>query len=388
VIRRSDGQELTAAGRLRDGVSEASPGTRQPTRVSPLIVGVVGLAIAVGIVLRLLIPAGMDPTIFLALGEDSTAQTRYAERLLGHVETRDNLGHDGKYFFIQANDPWLLDPQENARYLDRPIYRAQRMLYPMIAGALGMFPPGAVVWSMLITNVFVLGIGAALAAWIASRSGASPWLGLAVPLNIGLLFELWIGGSGILAYVFCLAAICAFAAGKGWTAAALFAAAALSRETMILFALGVFALGWLETRTLAWRLMVVPSIAVAIWHGYLRLRLMGIGGSRDTWPFFGPPFVGLVEAFRSWTRDPSYLVLNVAILILVASFVVGALRSRAPIAWGALPFVAMSVFLSAFVWREPFDISRAISPVLTAAPFLLFVPRDGGRIPVPEKVRS
>jgi hypothetical protein len=374
---------------LPDRLAESEPAAKSQESALPLdkrtpawVVGAVGLAIGMGIVLRLLIPANMDPTIFLALGDAAPAQTRYAQQLLGDVATRENRGHDGKFFFIQANDPWHLHPEANAEFLDRPIYRAQRMLYPMVAGGFGLLGPGLVVWSMVITNVIGLGVGAFLAARIASLAGASPWLGLAVPLNIGLLFELWIGGSGILAYTFCLGAVYALALGREGTAAALFAAAALSRETMLVFAVGVLALIWLEHRRLAWKLVIVPSIAVAIWNAYLQVRLMGIPGGRDTWPFFGLPFVGLAEAFRAWARDPSYLVLNLAILVLVVAFVARAIRDRSAIVWGALPFVPLATLLSIYVWGEPFDFSRALAPVFTAVPFLLFVSKqdDAGRL--------
>jgi hypothetical protein len=386
VIRRSDPRETEAVPASADGSFERGPvGRSQPQGTAwSWIVGLVGCMIGAGIVLRLLIPAGWDPTIFLAFGEQAPAQTEYAESLLGEVETRPNRGHDGKYFFVQANDPWYLEPRDHAQFLDRPIYRAQRMLYPMVAGGFGFFGPGLVAWSMVITNVIGLGVGAFLAARIAVLAGASPWLGLAVPLNIGLLFELWIGGSGILAYTFCLGAVYALALGREGVAAALFAGAVLSRETMIVFAVGVFALIWLEHRRLAWKLVVVPAVVVAIWNAYLQLRLMGVPGGRDTWPFFGLPFVGLAEAFRAWARDPTYLVLNLAILVLVVAFVAGAIRDRTPIVWGALPFVALATLLSIYVWGEPFDFSRALAPVFTAVPFLLFVPKQDEAVPVAE----
>ncbi len=340
------------------------------------VVGAVGLGIGVGIVLRLLLPANMDPTIFLALGDAAPAQTSYAQRLLGdEVATRENLGHDGKFFFIQANDPWHLHPEANAAFLDRPVYRAQRMLYPVIAGGIGLFPPWLVVWSLLVTNVLCLGIGTLVAARLAAIWGASPWLGLAVPLNIGLLFELWIDGSGILAYVLGLVAVYALAVGKDWTAAALLSAAALSRETMVVFAIGILALGWVEHRRLRWRLVVMPLLAMGVWQGYLQVRLMGISEQGGAWPNFAPPLVGLIEAFRSWIQDPRYLVLNIAILVLVGLFAVRGVSSRSMIVWGALPFVALATLLSIAVWREPFNIARALAPVFTAAPFLLLVPR-------------
>ena len=346
------------------------------TDTSPLLVGAAGLAISVVIALRVLIPNGMDPTIFIALGEDAPVQTEYAVRLLGEVTTRHDLGHDGKFFFAQANDPWYLDPEQNAAVLDRPTYRGQRMLFPMIAGGFGLFPPGVVVWAMLATNLLAMAIGAVLAAKLASSWGASAWLGLWVPLNIGLLFELDIGGAGVLAYACCLGGLYALVRDRTWLAALLFAAAALSREVMVLFAVGVFALWWLQRRERPWRLVVTPLVAMALWYLYLHVRLAGVAGVGGLTGAFAPPFTGFFEAFRSWVENPIDLVYELPLLALIIAFIPLAVRSRLPIAWGALPFVALATILSVNVWREPFDLSRALAPVFTAIPFLIVVPRS------------
>jgi hypothetical protein len=322
----------------------------------------------------------MDPTIFLAFGEDAVPQTAYAQRLLGSVETRPAAGHDGKFFFIQANDPLYLHPEQNAAYLDRPAYRSQRMLFPLVAGGFGLFPPAVIVWAMLAINVLCLGIGAFIAARIATIWGASPWIGLSVPLNVGLIFEVFIGGSGVLAYLCCLGAVYALVVGREWAAAALLAAAALSREAMVAFPIGIFVLVWIRTRKFAWSLVVVPLLAVATWQVYLRFRLARIPGSGGAWPIFAPPFVGMYRAFRYWITDPSDLLLNLAMVIIVAAFLLRSVESRLSIVWGALPFIALSTVLSEYVWREPFDISRALAPVFTAAVFLLFVPRGEGTL--------
>lgn len=338
------------------------------------LVGAAGLAIGVAVALRLLIPSGMDPTVFLALGDDSPTQTAYARRLLDEVRTRRDFGHDGRFFFPQANDPWLLEPEQHAAVLDGPVYRSQRMLFPMIAGGFGLFPPGVVVWSMLITNLLAIVLGAFVAARLAVRWGASVWLGLAVPLNIGLIFELDIGGAGIVAYTFALAGLYALVEERVWPASLLFAAAALSREVMIAFAAGVFVLWWLDGRRLPWRVVITPLLAVAVWYAFVRLRLDGVSGVGGRTENFSPPFLGIFEAFRSWVGDPGHLLLNAVLVMVVIAFIPLALRSRLPLAWGALPFVAFATVLSVEVIREPFNFSRAVAPVFTAVPFLILVP--------------
>jgi hypothetical protein len=347
------------------------------------LIGVAGLLIGVAIALRVLISHGMDPTIFVALGERSTVETEYATRLLGDVTLRQGLGHDGRFFFAQANDPWYLEPERHAAVLDDPRYRAQRMLFPLVAGGFGFFPPGVVAWSMLVTNLLALGLGTFLAALLAERWGGAAWLGLAVPMNIGLLFELDIGGAGILAYVCCLGAVYALVTERIGLASLLFAAAALSREVMLLFAIGVFVLWWVDERRFVWRILTVPLLATAGWYVYVWYRLKGISGVGGKPANFALPFVGILESVRSWLNDPIELLVNLAMLSIVLALVPLALRSRQPLAWGALPFIALATVLSVEVVREPFNLSRALAPVFTAIPFLIFgptrIPADAGR---------
>jgi hypothetical protein len=334
------------------------------------LVGAAGTAITAAFALRLLLPNAMDPSVFLALGRDSV-QTSYARELLGDVWTRPGLGHDGRFFFVQANDPWIVEPDAHAALLDRPIYRSQRMLFPMIAGGFGLLPPSAIVWSMLITNMAAMVVGTILAAKLAAAWDIPIWLGLLVPLNIGLLFELEIGGAGILAYACCLGALHALLSERTWLASSLFAAAALSREVMVAFAVGVFVLWWLERRERPWRLLIAPLAAMAVWLAYVRYRLGGVTGVGDARGAFAAPFMGVLEAFRSWSRTPWHLVINVTLLSVVILFVPLALRSRLSIAWGAVPFAGLAMVLSADVWGQTFDLTRALAPVFTAAPFLL-----------------
>jgi hypothetical protein len=336
------------------------------------LIGAAGLVISVVIPLRSLLPAGMDPTVFLALGAKSPLQTRYAGSLLGEVTVRPGLGHDGRFFFVQANDPWLLHPTETGALLDRPVYRSQRMLFPMIAGGFGLFSPHVVVWSMLVTNVIAMTLGAIIAAKLAVSWDLPAWLGLLVPLNIGLLSEVEIGGAGVLAFVCCLAGLWALEHDRTWVASAFFAGAALTREVMILFAVGVFVVVWLDRRRAVWPIVAMPIVAAGLWLAYVVSRLGDVAGLGPSRGPFAPPFVGLSEAIRSsWFQDPWTFVVNVALLIVVILFVPVAVRSRLPIAWGALPFAALAMFLSVEVWRETFDLARAMAPIFTAAPFVV-----------------
>lgn len=351
-------------------------------RGSAWLVAAIGTVIGVAFVLRLLIPGGMEPTMFLGLGDERPIQLAYAERSLGSVDTRPGAGHDGKFFFAQANDPWYLEPSLHAAVLDRPLYRGQRMLYPVLAGGFGLFPPEVVVWALLVVNLVAIGVGTFAGARLAAAWALSPWLGLAVALNPGMIFELAIDGSGVVAFTCCVLGTYALARGDRSLAALAFTGAALGREVMLAFPAGVLVLMWLRERQAPWRIVAVPSVALVAWNLYLRVRLIDVPGAGGAPDVVDLPFVGAVRAFDAWLTEPEDLILNVAILAIVVAFTVLALRSRVTLAWGALPFVPLAAVLGVSVWAEPFDLTRALLPVFTAAPFLLALERRGTVRPV------
>ena len=125
-------------------------------------VAVVALVIAVLPAIRLLAFADWDPTLFVGFGVEEPLTLDYGEEKLGReVSVRNGEGHDGKFFFVQSNDPLILDPDENASILDRPVYRSQRMLYPVVAGGAGLFSADVIVWSLLIVNIVFIALGSA-----------------------------------------------------------------------------------------------------------------------------------------------------------------------------------------------------------------------------------
>lgn len=336
-----------------------------------LIVGLLGLGIALAYGLRILIPAGMDPSSFLALGKDAPRQTAYAKALLGDVVVREALGHDGKFFFAQANDPWFLAPQEHAAVLDRPSYRGQRMAYPTLASGLGLLPPKVVVWTLPSLNVLAIAIGTVGTALLARRIGSSPWLGLAFPLNLGVLSELDIDGAGALALMFGVLGVLSLEIGRLVASAVWMSAAVLSREVMLAFVAGVCFMLWRRRRRIPWWLVAVPTTAVLLWAGYVRLRLGNLPTEANR-ELASYPFQGLIAAVNYWRTEVTDLLVILVLIALTLAFTVRAVRSKQLLAWGALPMVALATMLSVYVWREPYDIARALAPIFTAYPILLF----------------
>ena len=236
--------------------------TLSPKRVA-LLLGVLTVVVGSLISVRVLAQMDWNPTVFVAFGEESLATRQYGEERLGELILRQMQGHDGRFFFIQANDPWVLDPETNASIMDRPLYRSQRMLYPVLAGGAGLFGPETIVWSMLVVNLIALGIGTWVTALIAIEMGGSPLWGLAFALNLGFVSEIIISGAGIVAAAAAFGSVLMFMRDRVSMGIALLALAALSREAMLIAAVGTAIWLWMEKRSRdAVVTALVPGLAV------------------------------------------------------------------------------------------------------------------------------
>lgn len=329
-------------------------------------IGFVGALIGAALVFRTLAAYSWDPTIFLAFGEEAIETLTYGETLLDGVEARPALGHDGKFFFALANDPFLLDPETHAAVLDRPTYRAQRMLYPTLAGGFGLFPPRGVMWGMIVVNVLALGFGSWVTARYVEEMGGSPWWGLSFALNPGVLSEVTISGAGVLALALALAGIFLLRRDNWVGATTAFTLAVLSREVYLLAVSGAGLWLWNRNRRQAVLMTGTPLVAAGLWAVYVRWRLADIPARSATIQEIGWPLQGIVEAFGGWLTDPFDLLVGLVVLAVAGLAVLRTIRSPGLLNVATVGFAVMVFFLTRQVWQNYFDISRAIAPVLTS----------------------
>ena len=335
------------------------------------VVVLVAALVSGAVVANTLVGYDGDATAFIGFGEGAAATRAYAEERLGDVVLREKQGHDGKFFFIQANDPWLLDPSEHAALLDPPVYRSQRMLYPVFAGVSGILRPEAIVWGLVLVNVIGMVLGTYATARLARLLGGSQWWGLAFVLNFGLLFDLKNDGAGIVAACLAIWGVLMLYQRQHWWAVALFVGAVLAREVMLVTAAGAAAWHWFEgRRQKALATAGIPLISLAVWIVYVTARL---GSDRTSVGAFSAPLVGLVKAFQIWLEDPANLVIGISVLLLMVIYTLRWSTSRTALGWSYLGFVAVALVISDRVWRQPFDFARALAPLLTTAVLLVFV---------------
>ena len=275
---------------------------------------------------------------------------------------------------MQSHDPLLLSPEQNAVVLDRPLYRSQRMLYPLLAGGFGLLTSSQIIWGMLVVNLLAIAGGTFATSIIAQRMGGSAWWGLAFAFNIGLISELNISGAGVVAAAFAFGAVAAYLGGREGWAVALLALACLSREVMLLVPLGIAWWLWRDGRKrISIVSLLVPIATVASWALYLRLRLGLDSGAGDASLAFRPPFVGIARALSDWLASPIDLAAGVAVLVLLGAYLYRTIKSNALVGWAFVGFVPLTLLLSELVWAFYFDSTRAVAPMITAFVLMVFL---------------
>lgn len=300
------------------------------------------------------------------VGEDSALIAAHVEDVLGReVATVEFFGHDGKYFFLQALDPFYLSPSEHAVHLDRPIYRAQRMLYPAIASFGGLLPAEAILWTMGLINVTALALGTVATARLSTQLGGSRWLGLAFLLNPGVIFEFDLSGAGVVAFAAALWGTVMVEEGRHRHAIAWLTAAVLACEVMLLYFAGVCLYRLWRTHRIPWLLGTIPALSAIAWAGCIRLRLDSPDGVNEIQEF-GLPFQGMLDSAENWLNAPVKLCVTAGLIIVMPLLILRTWQQPNALAFGAIGFNLVAIFMTQQVWWRFTDSSRATAPIMTA----------------------
>jgi hypothetical protein len=343
------------------------PGRPGSIRMGVAFVGLLtGAAMAAGIMAQL---GGVTGFLHVPAEERT-----YYESLIGRVVTAPYPGHDGKTFFLLANDPWLSNVEVYGDLLGVPRYRAQRILYPLIAGAGGLLSPSSILWTLVGVNVIGLGIGSWATAGIAQVMGKSPWLGLAFVLNPGMFFELAIDGSSVIGWALALCAVDQVFKAHRLASVTLFAAATLARETMWLVALGCAAFLIRKSASWAIQVAIVPLAVAGLWAIWVMMR---ISDDRFASSLIDVPGVGLVSAAATWIeRGPTYVAIGLLILASATAVTAGLAREPNPLTWGTIGFVALLLVLHRDVLVDYGNATRAVAPLMTTGLVVAFPSGD------------
>jgi len=326
------------------------------------------VTVALCIVAGILAAAQGGPSYFIGLGERSTA-LEFAREVLGEdVSVPLADGHDGESFWLLARDPSLSAGEDLAQYLDRPLYRAQRIGYPLLASPWGLLGEHALLWGLVITNLAAIGVGTYLVARAAVAAGRSPRAGYLFAMNPAAWLALLFDFSDAVALAGLVGFVLAVRRRRwGWVAVAA-TVAGVAKESS---ALGIAAVA-LGARGLSLReramLVAPPAIAMVSWRGYVMTR-PGFGSDPEVQEFALIPFSGFEEAWRrGWVPNDQWLYAAIAVLLVpMAALVVWRWwRDRvAPALLAALPYALFVPFLSGQVLNIPINSLRAFGPAIT-----------------------
>ncbi len=168
--------------------------------------------------------------------------------------------------------------------------------------------------------------------------------------NLGLWLSVQLATADTLAMALAMLAVSlALRHRVGWAMVAL-AAAALTKDAYLLFAIGLA--GWLffsGRRRPAVTMALVTITPLALWIAWLSWQVGDGLSSKDN---FSWPLVGLIESFSEWETTGDLVQALVALLALAgALFVVSAIRHRL-IGWLTIPWIFVALISSVVVWGD------------------------------------
>ncbi|MGH2859269.1 MAG: AZOBR_p60025 family cell surface glycopolymer formation protein [Solirubrobacteraceae bacterium] len=353
-------------------------------RLAARRLAVVGPALVVALVLMLLIVSRLgdyhgNPAGFILFGRNFVSHTHPP----ANAPVLSPMGYDGQFYWIEANDPLLLNRATVVDMVGPAGYHFQRPAYPALAWLLSLGRRTLLPWSMLAVNVLaVLGLTVALALYC-RRRGWSVWWALAVGALPGLLMPTLRDLTDPLATCAMLGGLLAWSSGRRWWAAGLLALAALSREPMAAAVAAVLVDGLVRAwrarghrtqlrriASRAWPPVILPAAAYAAWQLYIRLQVPDVHGSVHVAASAAP--AGAATAFLSrlapmlrgfGTAASAWEMVYVALMLagMLASIVIARRGSALGVA---------ALLLSATLLVAPFDdqwvLSRYTAPLFGA----------------------
>jgi hypothetical protein len=343
-----------------------------PDRIAAIRASALGAVVHLVFVASVLATHDFDPSWFVRFGVEAK-QTQLGHQLLGSLITHSDVGADGQFFWVLARDPLLLHPQTTAAWLDRPVYRAQRVMYPALAAPWRLFGEKGVLWALLLENVLAVAIGSYFTARLAMALGLPARTALAFAFNPGVIFATMFDVCDALALALTVSALYAAVSRKYWPLIVLSALAGLAKEPSAL-ALGAAAVIPASGQAREGRppldinfraLLAVPAVAAIVgWGIYVRVRFdWAPAGVTE----FAPPFTGFITALNDhWANgliietiaSAGILAASVAIVVLFA-------RRRTFLLAAALPYALLIPVLGPGVMLFTNNALRAFAPAFT-----------------------
>ncbi|HEY7874185.1 MAG TPA: hypothetical protein VIG64_03575 [Actinomycetota bacterium] len=376
----------------------------------PIACGLAALVIAGTGVTQALAAKGGDITALVGIMPSEPLAPVAAEHDAKFVYSTDHL--DGAYFYAIAVDP--LATGEEHDLVDVPAYRFGHPGYGWLAWLVAAGRPSAVPSSMLFIGLVCMFLAGAAASVLSSELGWSPWGGLVVALNPGLVFATFADNSEPLAMTVLILTLLAWMSERrGWACAGLVALCMIKEQfvlvplALLMWDLAQVARDRVEPPPVReWikriALLAAGPIALGSWFVYLR----SVYGE---WPFqqhplllnplTTPPF-GYLDTVRraaglhAGSGDASQLGGAALPLLLVvgAALLIGIVRGIRFSSPVDPVFILLTVLMFSLTWVQllyPKDLLRIAAVQLALLPAVVAgVRRPAEAAPDPPVMRT
>jgi hypothetical protein len=293
----------------------------------------------------------------------------------GFVFVPPEAHFDGVYFYAIALDPFARNDDVHTR-LDLYEYRYGHPGYAWVARLFALGNPARLPWSMFLVALASMGVGAWAVSRIADHLGSSPWWGLLVAVNPGLVFSVTVLCSEPLGIAIVAVGLLLWLRGSFAIAAAVFAAGCLVKELFVIVPVGLFfweVIQFVRHRAppgIVLRMVVLTASAIplACWYLYLKVHF-GIFPAAAEPDNLGLPLVGWFDTFRQavgLSRSGASQIGTFTIPILTitaAAMLVGVVRAlRLKSAFDVM-FLLSAVLFAMVNWRIllfPKDLIRGL----------------------------
>jgi dolichyl-phosphate-mannose-protein mannosyltransferase len=278
---------------------------------------------------------------FVHLGRQFLTASTTSDVITPSLGAQSPVGYDGQYYYALAADPL------HARdYMPGSAgYVYSRVFYPAAARAVSLGSTDAIPYAMLAINLVAIGAGTlAVGLWLRAH-GAPPWPAALFGLYPGMIFTAFRDLTEPLAFALAALAVLAFDERRTPRLVAsgvLFALAALTRETIVPFALaGAAALALADGRARgswrspgAWRRPLLFAAGTCgpllVWRqlvaAYLHQPTQETGGAGWAIPFHG------IATYWPFDDQHRLIVLTVILPALAAAAGAFVILRRAPVA--------------------------------------------------------
>lgn len=299
----------------------------------------------------------------------------------GNYVLPNSNGYDGQFYYRLALDPLASKKTNFGITLDQPTLRQQRILYPFVSRIFSFGRQSVIPFAMFFVNVLSLLGLIFLSFKLVEYKKQSKWLAILIPLFPAFLISITRDLAEVLSSVLLLGAYVLFTKNKKYLAALLFALAALTRETTLIFpvvlAMYSFFL-WIKnknkeelTKSI---LFSVPFLIFAVWQ----IILYKIWGQASLLVNAG---LNIALPFQELSRAFSFNSINeilkfFEIIYFFIVILLGAINFKKIFDWPLkitwVLYVFMFTLYSKWIWADDLNFFRACTELFIFS-FILII---------------